>query len=592
MKDTQDHIEVVIRARQGDQEAVSQLTEMASQRLSQFVFRLTLQEELTQDIVQESLVDMLKFFPTLKHTDRFWYWLYGIAYNKIGRHFQRERVRRSVSLDHLNPESVATGTDQTVAEAISQELREIVGRSMQQIDPNHRAILTMRCYDQMSYAEIAQLMHCTEFSARSLFYRAKKALARRLAGYGLEKGALLTALVVFGKMTATSKAAAAHMTLTAASLQVGPGVACFCTLLSRTAVLWIGGLLLTTGAVVGGIQKSPSQNPGVNERPFIQKVASTSRDQQRWFYYPQGTAGPVMIRSQARADEQNSHWHILQNAQGNFIWEDQTITFRNAHALWGGQTWTHPGHDSARATLLLEEYDPEGVAEVHQITHQNGLQEDYFQPDWPVGVQLIDERDAMRQQGWTFVRVTGSLHDKVIQGWACVPFTYEAWQHRRPWIRLQVGQDLELCDTRTGASLHQSTPARWVRLPAGSFLLGLNRPWMGLHCLDDLARLAQDEQLPYEVITLAQDQVEVRMTLAAVTLHFDVDLKEDLIQRIRWTQNSQTVGELRFAFDYDHHDQPRALSAPTVSRRPLNSGPSLGLRWLAYLGAEQLTDQF
>lgn len=173
MKEPNDYIEVVIRARQGDQEAVSQLTEMASQRLSQFVFRLTLQEELTQDIVQESLVDMLRFFPTLKHTERFWYWLYGIAYNKIGRHFQRQRVRRSLSLSQVDPEAVAAGHDQTVADVISQELRQIVGRSMQQIDPNHRAILTMRCYDQMSYAEIVQLMNCTEFSVRSLFYRSQ-----------------------------------------------------------------------------------------------------------------------------------------------------------------------------------------------------------------------------------------------------------------------------------------------------------------------------------------------------------------------------------------------------------------------------------
>ena len=73
----------------------------------------------------------------------------------------------------------------------------------------------------MSYAEIAESMGCSEFGSRMLFLRAKKALQKQLARNGLGKGSLLAALLFFGKMTSPSPAAAAQLSITAATTQVG-----------------------------------------------------------------------------------------------------------------------------------------------------------------------------------------------------------------------------------------------------------------------------------------------------------------------------------------------------------------------------------
>ncbi len=81
----------------------------------------------------------------------------------------------------------------------------------------------MRCYDNMAYSEIAESMGCSEFSTRMLFVRAKKALQKELLSNGFSRGSLLAALIVFGKMTAPSKAAAAQLTVPAAALKVGLG---------------------------------------------------------------------------------------------------------------------------------------------------------------------------------------------------------------------------------------------------------------------------------------------------------------------------------------------------------------------------------
>ncbi len=53
------------------------------------------------------------------------------------------------------------------------KLRQIVVQSVQQLAPRHRAVLALRCYDHLSYAEIARLIGCSEIGARAMFYRAK-----------------------------------------------------------------------------------------------------------------------------------------------------------------------------------------------------------------------------------------------------------------------------------------------------------------------------------------------------------------------------------------------------------------------------------
>ena len=79
-------IELVEQARQGDKASLNRLAEMARERLRVYVYRLTQKDDLTQEIVQESLLEMCKILGKLQKTDRFWPWLYGIATNKLHRH--------------------------------------------------------------------------------------------------------------------------------------------------------------------------------------------------------------------------------------------------------------------------------------------------------------------------------------------------------------------------------------------------------------------------------------------------------------------------------------------------------------------------
>jgi len=158
---TEENIELVRKARQGDQASRNRLAEQAHAPLKSYVYRITLDEELAQEIVQESILEMLKVLGKLKKADRFWSWLCGIALNKTRRHYRTQKSQRTMLKNKAGQLGNTDSGQQQLANLISQDLKQIVFTAMRQLRPRHREVLTMRCYEEMEYSQIAELFPCT-----------------------------------------------------------------------------------------------------------------------------------------------------------------------------------------------------------------------------------------------------------------------------------------------------------------------------------------------------------------------------------------------------------------------------------------------
>ncbi len=95
------HLELIKKAQQGDKSSLDQLAMQAKDRLHTYVVRMTQQEDLAQEIVQETLLEMFKVIGKLRDADRFWPWLYGIATNKLRRFYRTEATHRRVATASL-----------------------------------------------------------------------------------------------------------------------------------------------------------------------------------------------------------------------------------------------------------------------------------------------------------------------------------------------------------------------------------------------------------------------------------------------------------------------------------------------------------
>ena len=112
MTDHENYAELVKKAQLGDRECLNRLAELGRVRLYEYVFRLTLQEDLSQDLVQETILEMYKVFNKLKQAERFWDWLEGIAFNKVRSHYGRLWRHKTISLSEMGGD--VAGEDSTM----------------------------------------------------------------------------------------------------------------------------------------------------------------------------------------------------------------------------------------------------------------------------------------------------------------------------------------------------------------------------------------------------------------------------------------------------------------------------------------------
>ena len=217
-------VQLVRQAQLGDRVSLDRLAEGARQRLYAYIYRLTLNHDLAQDLLQDTLLKMVESIKELEHPERFWNWLFRTALGNVQHHYRDLAREQAVEFSSISRNRLSKYLDEDhddgLNRAMRKELSETIVDAMARLRLTYRNGLMLRCFEQMSFAEIGETMGCKELRARVLFFRARHSLGRQLSRRGLGKGLLVTALGIFGLLTSPAEGAPAG-TVTAASLNVG-----------------------------------------------------------------------------------------------------------------------------------------------------------------------------------------------------------------------------------------------------------------------------------------------------------------------------------------------------------------------------------
>ncbi|MHC4792140.1 MAG: RNA polymerase sigma factor [Planctomycetota bacterium] len=235
-----DYRALIHHAQLGSQESMNRLAKLVEDRLFAYIYRLTLDYDLAQDLLQETLLVMVKSLKELEQTDQFWCWMFRTAMGKVQHHFRDQQRKRIVQISAIEKERLQKRASKDYNDGLDnmvrKELSDAISQAMAKLKLRHRNILILRCFEQMPYSEIAVLMDSNELRARLLFFRAKMSLRKQLSRYGFSKEYLLVGLALFGLITTPAKAASATSTVTAASLEVGLVATLIGTLVSELGV--------------------------------------------------------------------------------------------------------------------------------------------------------------------------------------------------------------------------------------------------------------------------------------------------------------------------------------------------------------------
>jgi len=618
---------------------MSQLVHDAKGRLCAYVYRVTLDHDLTDDLSQDILLQMMQSLESLNQAERFWPWMYRIAHNKIQEHFKSKQRKKMVSASAFYKDFLTHRSEHYQEDGLKHMLQEELSKkvmvAMKQIKQQYRAVLSLRCFEQLSYADIAEAMHCSEVTALVLFFRAKKAIKKQLAGQGLSKSLLLTCLGLFGKLTAPADAASS-VTVTAASTKVGLTTAALATAGSKLgiATIAIAASLASIGVTVLPELSGPDSSlpaASLPDRDNIESIYFTSQVQdgdpnlggsfskgayEQWFYFPEGIDGPMFMQMQRWTPEQDKKlcsW--LENEQGNYYYNSKAVYIHNYRVCWSnlkvcllptdteefnvflsnveGDQSSYCEHNRDPETgLLISSVDYRFVNTPKFLTnfYYNTLEPNQFKYNWPEDVMVIDQRDQMHKRGWTYFRINGEINGQNISGLGQIPFVYGAADEHPAWMRLNIANEFEVMDCPAGAELRRLDGTLIAAYPAGTFFKGLSRPWMGLHTADLVRRDAVEQRIWFESERLEnEDKLIITLDYTENTsLLYTIDMEKDVVEDIRFVVNEINTGTLYFSYLQDISQAgSNEFTEPVISdtsQVPTQESP--GISWLVGLVQE------
>ena len=170
---------LVEQAAQGDELAYGKLVRRYQTRLFNFVRSMVRNEELAEDITQESFVKAYYSLKKLQNPGSFKSWLFRIANNNTLDWLRKKRLQ-VVDVDEQLRESYIdkriSPEDSTVKEARAAHIYE----ALDKLKEDQRAILVMCDLQGLSYQEIAEALNIPFGTVQSRIFYARRKLREHL----------------------------------------------------------------------------------------------------------------------------------------------------------------------------------------------------------------------------------------------------------------------------------------------------------------------------------------------------------------------------------------------------------------------------
>jgi RNA polymerase sigma-70 factor (ECF subfamily) len=185
-------IRLMLRVRDDDDAAFAELVERFQHRLVAVMHHLIGNATEAEDLAQEAFLRVYRTRKKYTPKAKFSTWLFTIA-NNLALNALRDRQRRpALPLELRESGSIgqhlATSANPTRDAAPThnlqqQELAEVVRQALDGLNERQRVAIVLNKFEDMNYADIADVMGLTSKAVKSLLSRARAKLREALQGY-------------------------------------------------------------------------------------------------------------------------------------------------------------------------------------------------------------------------------------------------------------------------------------------------------------------------------------------------------------------------------------------------------------------------
>lgn len=172
--------ELVRRSQAGDWDAFELLLEGHRCALARTAYLVTRDRDSVQDVVQEALIQIWRGLPSYRPFGSFRGWMLKILLNRARKHYRKRRVN-TVALEAA---AGVPGNDPTPEEAAEREEdARHMSQALESLSENHREVLILRFYSELTVPEIASVLGVREGTVKSRLSRALRRLESALSEF-------------------------------------------------------------------------------------------------------------------------------------------------------------------------------------------------------------------------------------------------------------------------------------------------------------------------------------------------------------------------------------------------------------------------
>ncbi len=171
---------LIAQALQGQHDAVGELIRRYQNAVFNLCYRMLGDYDEAENAAQEVFIKMYRRLHTYKPTYRFSTWVLSIASHHCIDHLRKRRIVR-VPLDtpEIQQYAHAHSVDPE-KQALLHEDAETLQRYLNLLPEEQRLVLILHYWYDLSYREIANILHTTEGAVKTKAHRARRRLGKML----------------------------------------------------------------------------------------------------------------------------------------------------------------------------------------------------------------------------------------------------------------------------------------------------------------------------------------------------------------------------------------------------------------------------
>ena len=182
---------LMLRVKRGDRAAFTALVEKWQQPTMNFVFSTLRDETESEDVAQNTFVQVWKSRDRYERTAKFSTWLFTIARNLCLNEIRRRSRHPAESLEEVHAEHDDQPSRQyedkkmflATDNVLHSELAKKIEEALAELPENQRTAILLCRQDEVSYEEIAVILGCSLSATKSVIHRGRETLKEKLKPY-------------------------------------------------------------------------------------------------------------------------------------------------------------------------------------------------------------------------------------------------------------------------------------------------------------------------------------------------------------------------------------------------------------------------